>query len=55
VSRAGDCRVDGVEVDSAGAEFDLGAGACDRRFVLEPPFLRLQVVAGAALLFFGHG
>ena len=36
------------------AEFDLGAGACDRRFVLEPPFLRLQVVAGAALLVFGH-
>ena len=37
-----------------GAELDLGAGACDRRFVLEPPFLRLQVVAGAALLLFGH-
>ena len=35
-------------------EFDLGAGARDRRFVLEPPFLRLQVVAGAGLLFFGH-
>ena len=35
-------------------EFDLGAGARDRCFVLEPPFLRLEVVAGPALLVFGH-
>ena len=36
------------------AEFDLGAGGDDRRFVFKPPFLRLQVVAGAGFLFFGH-
>ena len=36
------------------AEFDFGTGGDDRSFVLEPPFLRLQVVAGAGLLVFGH-
>ena len=36
------------------AEFDFGTGGDDRSFVLEPPFLRLEVVAGAGFLFFGH-
>ena len=36
------------------AEFDFGTGGDDRSFVLEPPLLGLEVVAGAALLFFGH-
>ena len=36
------------------AEFDFGTGGDDRSFVLEPPFLRLEVVAGAGFLLFGH-
>ena len=44
-------RVDGVRTPRSAHHEEDGL---DRSFIREPPFLRLQVVAGAALLFFGH-
>ena len=45
-------RVDGARTPRSGHHEEDGL---DRGFIREPPFLRLEVVAGAGLLVFGHG
>ena len=44
-------RVDGVRTPRSVHHEEDGL---DRGFIREPPFLRLEVVAGAGLLLFGH-
>ena len=44
-------RVDGVRTPRSVHHEEDGL---DRGFIREPPFLRLEVVAGPALLLFGH-